>query len=117
MNGIVELDGTFEVLSLDIGRGNENPSTITMRCSVAVASTYRNTSDHSRIWRCAREPRECGSSLRRPMESLPEDFYSTTNLETYIRLAGQWRHVEGTEMDLGVKQADEVTQTLRPAYP
>ncbi|WP_303203611.1 hypothetical protein, partial [Raoultibacter timonensis] len=31
MNGIVELDGEFEVLSLDIGRGNENPSKLTMR--------------------------------------------------------------------------------------
>lgn len=34
--------------------------------------------------------------------ALPEDFYSTTNLPTQIRVAGQWIEVEATEMDLAV---------------
>ena len=33
---------------------------------------------------------------------LPEGFYSTTNLETAIRVAGSWLAVDGQEMDLGV---------------
>jgi len=32
----------------------------------------------------------------------PEDFYSTTNLETYVRLDGRWIHVEQPEMDCGL---------------
>lgn len=32
----------------------------------------------------------------------PEGFYSTTNLETYVRLNGGWVKVEGPEMDLGI---------------
>ena len=32
----------------------------------------------------------------------PTDFYSTTNLESYVRHAGQWLHVEQIEMDCGV---------------
>jgi lysine-ketoglutarate reductase/saccharopine dehydrogenase-like protein (TIGR00300 family) len=32
----------------------------------------------------------------------PEDFYSTTNLESYVRQAGQWLPIELIEMDCGV---------------
>jgi lysine-ketoglutarate reductase/saccharopine dehydrogenase-like protein (TIGR00300 family) len=34
---------------------------------------------------------------------LPDGFYSTTNLETAVRIDGRWVPVEGTEMDLGVR--------------
>lgn len=33
----------------------------------------------------------------------PEDFYSTTNLETFVRVEGKWIPVENIEMDCGVK--------------
>ena len=33
----------------------------------------------------------------------PEGFYSTTNLETFVRLDGRWVPVGRPEMDLGVK--------------
>jgi lysine-ketoglutarate reductase/saccharopine dehydrogenase-like protein (TIGR00300 family) len=32
----------------------------------------------------------------------PEGFYSTTNLETSVRIDGLWREVAGTEMDCGI---------------
>lgn len=110
MNGIVELDGTFEVLSLSIGKGNENPSTLTMR-------VFGRSKEHlSEILRTIHEfgvvPLHLEDVRLEPAPAdgvLPEDFYSTTNLETYIRLGGQWLRVEGTEMDLGVR-VDEVTQ-------
>lgn len=34
---------------------------------------------------------------------LPEDFFSTTNFPTYVRLEGQWTPVENLEMDCGVR--------------
>jgi lysine-ketoglutarate reductase/saccharopine dehydrogenase-like protein (TIGR00300 family) len=38
-----------------------------------------------------------------PMNGVfPEGFYSTTNMETEIRIAGGWVHVANPEMDLGV---------------
>ena len=33
----------------------------------------------------------------------PEDFYSTTNLETYVRVHRRWIPVENIEMDCGVR--------------
>ena len=110
MNAIVELEGTFEVLSLDIGKGNENPSTLTMR-------VFGGSKEHlSEILRTIHEfgvvPLHLEDVHLEPAPAdgvFPEDFYSTTNLETYVRLSGQWLRVGGTEMDLGVR-VDEVTQ-------
>jgi lysine-ketoglutarate reductase/saccharopine dehydrogenase-like protein (TIGR00300 family) len=46
-----------------------------------------------------------GQAATRPAERdgvFPEDFYSTTNLETVVRLGGQWVPVEHPEMDCGL---------------
>jgi lysine-ketoglutarate reductase/saccharopine dehydrogenase-like protein (TIGR00300 family) len=37
---------------------------------------------------------------------LPEDFYSTTNLPTQVRLGGRWVDVENPEMDCGLAVLD-----------
>lgn len=36
----------------------------------------------------------------------PDDFYSTTNLESYVRHQGQWLPIERIEMDCGVTLVD-----------
>src|SRR5881227_3938761 len=46
-----------------------------------------------------------GRAITRPAPAdgvFPEDFYSTTNLETVVRLGGQWVPVEQPEMDCGL---------------
>jgi lysine-ketoglutarate reductase/saccharopine dehydrogenase-like protein (TIGR00300 family) len=46
-----------------------------------------------------------GEAVTRPAPSdgvFPEDFYSTTNLETMVRIGGHWVPVEQPEMDCGL---------------
>lgn len=110
-NAIVEFDGEFEVLSLDIGRGNQEPSKLTMRI-------FGN--DEERLSEILMATQAFGVVPLHPEDArlapapangvLPDDFYSTTNLETFIRLAGRWVLVKGTEMDLGVR-VDQETKT------
>jgi hypothetical protein len=38
---------------------------------------------------------------------LPEDFYSTTNLETRVRMGGRWIDVQQPEMDCGLVVLDD----------
>jgi lysine-ketoglutarate reductase/saccharopine dehydrogenase-like protein (TIGR00300 family) len=50
-------------------------------------------------------PVDPGEAIIRAAEQdgvFPEDFYSTTNLETVVRLEGQWIPVENPEMDCGL---------------
>ena len=42
----------------------------------------------------------------------PEGFYSTTNLETRVRLGGKWTKVDNPEMDCGLIVGDDRVYTL-----
>ena len=48
---------------------------------------------------------EPGAAITKPAPRdgvFPDDFYSTTNLETVVRLGGSWVPVEHPEMDCGL---------------
>ena len=48
---------------------------------------------------------EPGEAVIREVEKdgvFPDDFYSTTNLETVVRIGGHWVPVEHPEMDCGI---------------
>ena len=50
-------------------------------------------------------PTDPGEATLREVEQdgvFPDDFYSTTNLETVVRLGGHWVPVENPEMDCGI---------------
>ena len=88
MRGIVELDGEFEVLELDIGRSNEDTSALTMRVfgrdAEHIAEIMRMLHGLGAI------PLHLEDATLAPAPAdgvFPPDFYSTTNLETLVRIA------------------------------
>jgi lysine-ketoglutarate reductase/saccharopine dehydrogenase-like protein (TIGR00300 family) len=51
-----------------------------------------------------------GAALTRPAPAdgvFPEDFYSTTNLDTFVRLEREWLPVDRAEMDCGLVVGEE----------
>lgn len=104
MDAVVALDGEFETLSFEVGRTNEDPSTAVIRIKarderhldemLAVILEYGATPLH--LEDAHLEPAVADGVF-------PDGFYSTTNLETAVRLGGKWVKVEGVEMDLGVR--------------
>ena len=42
----------------------------------------------------------------------PDDFYSTTNLETFVRVAERWVPVQQPEMDCGLVVSDGTVRTV-----
>jgi lysine-ketoglutarate reductase/saccharopine dehydrogenase-like protein (TIGR00300 family) len=104
MDDIIELGGEFETLSFEVGRTNQDVSRAVIRVIgadqtsldciiVAVQERGAVPMDQSDAeWEAA------------PADGVfPERFYSTTNMETWVRLDGQWVRVPGAEMDLGVR--------------
>lgn len=103
MSAIVELEGEFEVLSLDIGRGNENTSTILLR--VYASSAERLGEMLAMLTKLGADtinPEDVQLVAAPRNGVFPEGFYATTNLKTMVRIEGAWHEVEGTEMDLGI---------------
>jgi lysine-ketoglutarate reductase/saccharopine dehydrogenase-like protein (TIGR00300 family) len=97
---IIEHKGSYEILTFDIGRTNDDASRIEMRVTApdraALADLLQQLTTFG-----AHKLRE-GNVLVRPAEKdrcVPDDFYSTTNHRTHVRLDGEWVEVEKQRMD------------------
>jgi lysine-ketoglutarate reductase/saccharopine dehydrogenase-like protein (TIGR00300 family) len=96
---IVEEGGEFEVLDFRIGKTNEEPS---------AARLLVRAGDPHRLDRILEGLSYLGASSNvadarfAPAERdgiLPDEFYSTTNFETFVRVDGNWAKVLGQKMD------------------
>jgi len=97
---IIEFRGSYEILTFDIGRTNDDPSRIQMR----ITAPDRTSLDDllQQITTFGAHPVRERDVLIKPAEKdrcVPDDFYSTTNHRTHVRLGGQWIDVESQRMD------------------
>ena len=104
MDAVVALDGEFEILEFDVGRTNEDPSSAVLR----IGARDRESLDKILlvVQKRGAEPIDPHDAVVAPAPAngvLPEGFYSTTNLETAVRIDGRWIAVDGQEMDLAVR--------------
>lgn len=104
MDDIVALGGEFETLRFDVGRTNEDVSRATLRVRAAdLVSLEEILSAVQAHGAVPCEPADAAYASA-PIDGVfPEGFYSTTNLDTDVRLSGGWVRVEHPEMDLGVR--------------
>src|SRR3954468_16079641 len=97
---IIEFKGAYEILHFDIGRTNDDPSRIEMRISVADAASLDDLLQQLTGFGC--HPVGDRNALVKPAEKdrcVPDDFYSTTNHRTQVRVGGGWREVDKQRMD------------------
>ncbi len=103
MDRIVALGGEFESLSFEVGRTNDDVSTCELRVSASTQQQLDTILAEIQAWGAvACQPRDATYEPA-PMHGVfPDGFYSTTNLETDVRMGGSWVPVANPEMDLGV---------------
>ena len=97
---IIEYRGQYEILKFDIGRTNDDASRIEMRITAADAHQLDELLQQLTTWGC--HPVRERDALVKPAEKdrcVPDDFYSTTNHRTQVRVAGRWREVDKQRMD------------------
>src|SRR5665213_1558191 len=97
---VVESSGRFEVEQFRIGRTNSDPSYLRLR----LETPTKPQMDHllAQILPIGCSPVESGDAVLKPVERdrcAPEDFYSTSNHRTYIRVDGEWVEVQNQRMD------------------
>jgi lysine-ketoglutarate reductase/saccharopine dehydrogenase-like protein (TIGR00300 family) len=110
LDDIREYAGDYTIDSFDVGRETDDPS----RAVITVSST-----DDEGLQRLLMRLQTRGVNMVDPGEAdvsetlidgvFPDGFYSTTNLETRVRLEGRWLQVGNPEMDCGLvleKDAD-----------
>jgi len=103
LNDILEYGGDYSIDRFEVGKTplDESYARVTVRAG-----------DSDEVSRLVMRLQTHGANLTHPGEALlreverdgvfPDDFYSTTNLETVVRLGGHWVPVENPEMDCGI---------------
>jgi lysine-ketoglutarate reductase/saccharopine dehydrogenase-like protein (TIGR00300 family) len=104
MDDVMDLEGEFEVLSFDVGRTKTDQSVAVMRIfgrdRTHLEEIITAIQQHGAV-EVAPEDAQLAPA---PADGVfPDQFYSTTNLETFIRLDGDWLRVAGPEMDCGIR--------------
>jgi lysine-ketoglutarate reductase/saccharopine dehydrogenase-like protein (TIGR00300 family) len=97
---IIEYRAQYEILKFDIGRTNDDPSRIEMRISAHDPHQLDELLQQLTTWGC--HPVRERNAVVKPAEKercVPDDFYSTTNHRTQVRVGGRWQEVEKQRMD------------------
>ena len=104
LNGIfdkvIERGGAFEVLNFSIGRTNDEFSRISLKVSAPTAAGLQRLVEDLMQLGC--NPVQDKDALVRTADRdgcVPDDFYSTTNMRTQVRVDGVWVEVERQRMD------------------
>jgi lysine-ketoglutarate reductase/saccharopine dehydrogenase-like protein (TIGR00300 family) len=99
----IERGGAFEVLAFEIGRTNDEFSRLTLKVSAPDATALAALVEALIPLGChAATVRDAVVRASDRDGCAPEDFYSTTNQRTQVRLAGRWLPVEKQRMDAAV---------------
>jgi lysine-ketoglutarate reductase/saccharopine dehydrogenase-like protein (TIGR00300 family) len=97
---IIEVRASYEILKFDIGRTNDEPSRIEMRISAPDTQVLDELLQQLTIFGChPKQERDVSVTPAEKDRCVPDDFYSTTNHRTHVRLGGRWIEVEQQRMD------------------
>jgi lysine-ketoglutarate reductase/saccharopine dehydrogenase-like protein (TIGR00300 family) len=100
---IVDHGSSYEIQRLDVGRTNDEPSRLSIRVHAATRESLAHLLEKLSPFGCY--VRDEADVLLRAADvdgAAPEDFYSTTNHRTEVRLNGQWTAVQHQRMDAAV---------------
>jgi lysine-ketoglutarate reductase/saccharopine dehydrogenase-like protein (TIGR00300 family) len=97
---VVKHNASFDVLKFSIGRRNDEPSSISMRISAASESELDDVLEELVALGCRLADDEDAITRVADRDGcVADDFYSTTNHKTLVRINGQWTEVQKQRMD------------------
>jgi lysine-ketoglutarate reductase/saccharopine dehydrogenase-like protein (TIGR00300 family) len=104
MDEIMDLEGEYEVLTFDVGRVKDDPSHAVLRIfgrdAAHLDELLRAITKFGVV---AVQPHDAVLDAADIDGVFPDAFYSTTNLDTFVRVAGDWVRVQHPEMDCGIR--------------
>jgi lysine-ketoglutarate reductase/saccharopine dehydrogenase-like protein (TIGR00300 family) len=103
MDDVRSLGGEYVIERFDVGRDHEDESFAQIK--VRADDEERLASILMRLNAHGVNLADPGETVLRTVERdgvFPDDFYSTTNLDTQVRIAGRWLDVTQPEMDCGL---------------
>ena len=97
---VVRHDAAFDVLEFRIGRTNDEPSFVSMRVTAKGPAALTEVLEELVSLGCRVARAEDAHVVAADRDGCaPEDFYSTTNHQTFVRIGGDWVRVGHQRMD------------------
>ena len=109
LDQLLDLRVRFDIEELTVGRGNQDPSYARIR--ITADSPERLDEALGAVQSTGAVPIELrdAEAQAAPLDGVfPEGFYSTTNLQTWIRRAERWIPVAYPEMDCAIRVAPDL---------
>jgi lysine-ketoglutarate reductase/saccharopine dehydrogenase-like protein (TIGR00300 family) len=95
--------GAFRIKNINIGHGRVDPSyallEVRAETQPRLDEILAQIADHGAVPTAMNDARLIDADIE---GAFPEDFYSTTNQRTEVRLGGHWTPVDEQEMDCGI---------------
>jgi lysine-ketoglutarate reductase/saccharopine dehydrogenase-like protein (TIGR00300 family) len=99
---IVRHEAAFEVLEFRIGRTNDEPSFVSMRVSKPAGDLTELLEELVTLGGRVARVEDVHVVAADRDGCAPEDFYSTTNHQTFVRIGGAWVAVDRQRMDAAI---------------
>jgi lysine-ketoglutarate reductase/saccharopine dehydrogenase-like protein (TIGR00300 family) len=109
----------FEVQRFEIGRTNDEFSRLRLKISAPAAATLQRLLEELLPLGCRAIKEENQDAVLKPADrdgTAPDDFYSTTNMRTDVRIGGRWVEVGKQRMDAVIvvdRSAESTVATCR----
>ncbi len=104
---VIDRGGEFEVQHFELGRTNDDISKLTLKVSAADAGTLARLVEDLIPLGCHALGEHDALMRQADMDGCaPEDFYSTTNQRSQVRLDARWVDVERQRMDAAIVITD-----------
>lgn len=102
-DAIMNLGGEFDVVEIRVGKKKDETSYARMRVTAPDAATLDAILSQLQELGAELVSQKDVATAPAPRDgALPPDFYSTTNLNTEVRIGGRWVRVENPEMDVAI---------------
>jgi lysine-ketoglutarate reductase/saccharopine dehydrogenase-like protein (TIGR00300 family) len=103
MDLVIAAGADYRLIEVDIGKTNADPSRARIEISAADEDTLAQLLDRIQLHGANRVQTGDAELVEADRDGvLPPGFYSTTNLETSVRVDGRWIEVDNPEMDCGL---------------
>lgn len=108
LDDIVQHETDFDIEDLRLGKRKEDPSYARIRLTAKDAATLDRVLKRIRQHGAALvDEKDCELQAVEKDGVFPDNFYSTTNQQTFVRLNGLWVEVEKPKMDSAIRVSSD----------
>ena len=113
LDEVVNSGNTYRIVELNLGVAHDDPSFARIEVTTPNDAEMTHLLDQLRVHGANPETVEDARTVEADMDgALPPSFYSSTNLETEVRIDGRWLRVTHPEMDCGIVVEGDGARTV-----